>query len=58
MENQPLKMHIYENEGTDQPDNSHSQDVNSANHDWQSLSGLTDSTEQSVPINFDLSNRV
>lgn len=27
-------------------------------HDWQSLSCLTDSTEQSAPINFDMSNRV
>ncbi|XP_044272389.1 transmembrane protein 94 isoform X2 [Tribolium madens] len=26
-------------------------------HDWQSLSCLTDSTEQSAPINFDMSNR-
>lgn len=25
---------------------------------WQSLSCLTDSTEQSAPINFDMSNRV
>lgn len=38
-----------ENQGTD---------VNSGLHDWQSLSCLTDSTEQSVPINFDMSNRV
>ncbi|XP_060522096.1 transmembrane protein 94 isoform X2 [Cylas formicarius] len=29
----------------------------SVTHDWQSLSCLTDSTEQSAPINFDLSNR-
>lgn len=27
-------------------------------HDWQSLSCLTDSTEHSAPINFDMSNRV
>lgn len=25
---------------------------------WQSLSCLTDSTEQSAPVNFDMSNRV
>lgn len=31
---------------------------NSTTHDWQSLSCLTDSTEQSAPINFDMSNRV
>ncbi|CAH1129293.1 unnamed protein product [Ceutorhynchus assimilis] len=29
----------------------------STTHDWQSLSCLTDSTEQSAPINFDMSNR-
>lgn len=27
-------------------------------HDWQSLSNLTESTEQSAPIHFDMSNRV
>lgn len=27
-------------------------------HDWQSLSGLTDSTDRTVPISFDMSNRV
>lgn len=32
-------------------------DINTS-HDWQSLSCLTDSTEQSAPINFDMSNRV
>lgn len=26
-------------------------------HDWQSLSCLTDSTDRTVPINFDMSNR-
>ncbi|KAG5891721.1 hypothetical protein JTB14_000324 [Gonioctena quinquepunctata] len=26
-------------------------------HEWQSLSNLTESTEQSAPINFDMSNR-
>ncbi|KAJ8953919.1 hypothetical protein NQ318_019159 [Aromia moschata] len=29
----------------------------STTHDWQSLSNLTESTEQSAPINFDMSNR-
>lgn len=29
-----------------------------ATHDWQSLSNLTESTEQSAPIHFDMSNRV
>lgn len=33
-------------------------DLNCPNHDWQSLSCLTDSTEHSAPINFDMSNRV
>lgn len=33
-------------------------DLNYPNHDWQSLSCLTDSTEHSAPINFDMSNRV
>lgn len=33
-------------------------DINNTSHDWQSLSCLTDSTEQSAPINFDMSNRV
>lgn len=28
------------------------------NDGWQSLSCLTDSTEQSAPVNFDMSNRV
>lgn len=27
-------------------------------HDWQSLSCLTDSTDRTVPISFDMSNRV
>lgn len=27
-------------------------------HEWQSLSNLTESTEHSAPINFDMSNRV
>ncbi|XP_050295588.1 transmembrane protein 94 isoform X2 [Anthonomus grandis grandis] len=31
--------------------------ADSTTHDWQSLSCLTDSTEQSAPINFDMSNR-
>lgn len=33
-------------------------DLNYPPHDWQSLSCLTDSTEHSAPINFDMSNRV
>lgn len=33
-------------------------DVSSIGHEWQSLSCLTDSTEQSAPVNFDMSNRV
>lgn len=36
-------------------ENVHAEDVA---HDWQSLSNLTESTEQSAPINFDMSNRV
>lgn len=36
----------------------HTVDLNSGAHEWQSLSCLTDSTEHSVPINFDMSNRV
>lgn len=32
--------------------------ADSTTHDWQSLSNLTESTEQSAPINFDMSNRV
>ncbi|XP_030748034.1 transmembrane protein 94 isoform X2 [Sitophilus oryzae] len=31
--------------------------ADSTTHDWQSLSCLTDSTEHSAPINFDMSNR-
>ncbi|BES99398.1 kiaa0195 [Nesidiocoris tenuis] len=31
--------------------------VDATSQDWQSLSCLTDSTEQSAPINFDMSNR-
>ncbi|XP_018571682.1 transmembrane protein 94 isoform X2 [Anoplophora glabripennis] len=31
--------------------------ADSTTHDWQSLSNLTESTEQSAPINFDMSNR-
>lgn len=30
----------------------------SPHEQWQSLSCLTDSTEQSAPVNFDMSNRV
>ncbi|XP_017785001.1 PREDICTED: transmembrane protein 94 isoform X2 [Nicrophorus vespilloides] len=33
------------------------QETGKDTHDWQSLSCLTDSTEQSAPINFDMSNR-
>lgn len=36
----------------------HGVELNSTSHEWQSLSCLTDSTEQSAPINFDMSNRV
>lgn len=36
----------------------HAVDLNSGAHEWQSLSCLTDSTEHSAPINFDMSNRV
>ncbi|KAF5269581.1 hypothetical protein FQR65_LT05919 [Abscondita terminalis] len=57
IEHEPLTMHIYENEDTDNQDGSQGADVNSTTHEWQSLSCLTDSTEQSAPINFDLSNR-
>nr|XP_023017721.1 transmembrane protein 94 isoform X2 [Leptinotarsa decemlineata] len=31
--------------------------ADSTTHEWQSLSNLTESTEQSAPINFDMSNR-
>lgn len=34
------------------------QETCTTQHDWQSLSCLTDSTEHSAPINFDMSNRV
>lgn len=34
------------------------QETYTTQHDWQSLSCLTDSTEHSAPINFDMSNRV
>ncbi|KAK9754703.1 hypothetical protein QE152_g1175 [Popillia japonica] len=33
------------------------QETYTTQHDWQSLSCLTDSTEHSAPINFDMSNR-
>lgn len=33
-------------------------DLGSGHEAWRSLSCLTDSTEQSAPVNFDLSNRV
>jgi len=33
-------------------------DLGSGQEAWRSLSCLTDSTEQSAPVNFDLSNRV
>ncbi|KAK9888015.1 hypothetical protein WA026_000299 [Henosepilachna vigintioctopunctata] len=32
-------------------------DSHNTSHDWQSMSCLTDSTDQSNPINFDMSNR-
>ncbi|KAK4874485.1 hypothetical protein RN001_013845 [Aquatica leii] len=62
IEHEPLTMHIYENEDTENQDGSQTSqlqgaDANSTTHEWQSLSCLTDSTEQSAPINFDLSNR-
>ncbi|KAF5293602.1 hypothetical protein FQA39_LY03087 [Lamprigera yunnana] len=62
IEHEPLTMHIYENEDTDKDGSQTSQlpcaEVNSTTtHEWQSMSCLTDSTEQSAPINFDLSNR-
>lgn len=34
------------------------QETCTTQHEWQSLSCLTDSTEHSAPINFDMSNRV
>lgn len=33
-------------------------EMGAVTHEWQSLSCLTDSTEQSAPVNFDMSNRV
>lgn len=33
-------------------------DLGSGQEGWRSISCLTDSTEQSAPVNFDLSNRV
>lgn len=36
----------------------HSVDLGSGQEAWRSLSCLTDSTEQSAPVHFDLSNRV
>lgn len=33
-------------------------DLGSGQEAWRSLSCLTDSTEQSAPVNFDMSNRV
>nr|CAD7588508.1 unnamed protein product [Timema genevievae] len=36
----------------------HSDDLNSQQEMWRSLSCLTDSTEQEAPVNFDMSNRV
>nr|CAD7393702.1 unnamed protein product [Timema cristinae] len=35
----------------------HSDDLNSQQEMWRSLSCLTDSTEQEAPVNFDMSNR-
>lgn len=35
-----------------------SMDLSSHQDGWPSLSCLTDSTEQSAPVNFDMSNRV
>lgn len=45
----------FEDEESSTNDNVHAEDVA---HDWQSLSNLTESTEQSAPIHFDMSNRV
>ncbi|VEN47495.1 unnamed protein product [Callosobruchus maculatus] len=42
---------------TDGSENRNSIDESATPHDWQSLSNLTESTEQSAPINFDMSNR-
>uniref|UniRef100_A0AAR5NZX1 Cation-transporting P-type ATPase C-terminal domain-containing protein n=1 Tax=Dendroctonus ponderosae TaxID=77166 RepID=A0AAR5NZX1_DENPD len=55
------KFHISRRQSEAQ-DDAASQDslpvhAESTTHDWQSLSCLTDSTEQSAPINFDMSNR-
>lgn len=36
----------------------HSIDLTSQQEAWHSISCLTDSTEQSAPVNFDMSNRV
>ncbi|XP_031353618.1 transmembrane protein 94 isoform X2 [Photinus pyralis] len=53
IENQTLKTHVYDNNIEYKDD----VEANCPSHEWQSLSCLTDSTEQSAPINFDLSNR-
>ncbi|CAH2007315.1 unnamed protein product [Acanthoscelides obtectus] len=42
---------------TNGSENRNSIDESATPHDWQSLSNLTESTEQSAPINFDMSNR-
>lgn len=56
------KFHVARRQSEHQED-AQSQDsapvhADSTTHDWQSMSCLTDSTEQSAPINFDMSNRV
>lgn len=45
-------------EKTDSQESVQMQEMGGGTHDWQSLSCLTDSTEHSAPINFDMSNRV
>ncbi|XP_066253701.1 transmembrane protein 94 isoform X1 [Euwallacea similis] len=55
------KFHVARRQSENQDDVASQESVpvhaESTTHDWQSLSCLTDSTEQSAPINFDMSNR-
>ncbi|KAL1497616.1 hypothetical protein ABEB36_008545 [Hypothenemus hampei] len=55
------KFHVARRQSETQDDGTSNENVpvhaDSITHDWQSLSCLTDSTEQSAPINFDMSNR-
>jgi hypothetical protein len=39
-------------------DNSNVIDIEKSGDEWHSLSCMSDSTDQSVPVNFDMYNRV